>query len=204
MGKLVGIGEASKHFGVSKPTLRRWDEKGLLVAKRTENGHRRYDLSEVTPHPLNTPPRLDRKTIAYARVLSSDQKNELRHQRQFLEAYCSENKWVFETIVDLGSGVDYKKDGLKTLIEKILDNKVERLVVTQEDRLLSFGAELIFMLCDARDVEVVIINHSNKYSFEQELAQDISEIITVFSERFYGSRSKTRQKITDAVNKALS
>ncbi|MGP5493054.1 IS607 family transposase, partial [Psychrobacter celer] len=110
-GKLVSIGEAAKHFGVAQSTLRRWDEDGTLVAKRTENGHRRYDLSEIRPHSLNTPPKLDRKTIAYARVSSRDQKDDLLRQSQVLELYCARQGWTFETITDLGSGMNYKKKG---------------------------------------------------------------------------------------------
>ena len=203
MGKLVSIGAASKHFGVAQSTLRRWDEDGTLVAKRTENGHRRYDLSEIRPHPLNTSPKLDRKTIAYARVSSNDQKDGLLRQAQVLELYCAKQGWVFETITDLGSGMNDKKKGLQTLLNDILDNKIERLVITHKDRLLRFGAELVFMICEARDVEVVIINQGEELSFEQELAQDVLEIITVFSARLYGSRSKKNQKLIEAVKQVL-
>ena len=203
MEKLVSIGEAAKHFGVAQSTLRRWDEDGTLVAKRTENGHRRQDLSEIRPHPLNAPPKLERKTIAYARVSSNDQKDELLRQAQVLELYCAKQGWVFETITDLGSGMNYKKKGLKTLLDDILDNKVERLVITHKDRLLRFGAELVFMLCKAREVDVVIINQGEELSFEQELAQDVLEIITVFSARLYGPRSQKNQKLIEAVKQTL-
>ena len=203
MGKLVGTGEAGKHYGVAKSTLRRWDEDGTLIAKRTENGHRRYDLSEIRPHPLTTPPKLDRKTVAYARVSSHDQKDDLLRQAQALELYCAKQGWNFETITDFGSGMNYKKKGLKNLLDDILDNKVERLVITHKDRLLRFGAELVFMLCEARDVEVVIINQGEELNFEQELAQDVLEMITVFSARLYGSRSKKNQQFIEEVKQAL-
>ena len=62
------------------------------------------------------------------------------------------------------------------------------MVLEQKDRLLRFGAELVFALCEARNVEVVIINEGEKPSFEEELVQDVLEIITVFSARMYGSR----------------
>lgn len=203
MRKLVSIGVAAKHFGVAQSTLRRWDEEGTLVAKRTENGHRRYDLSEIRPHPLNTPPKLERKTISYARVSSRDQKDDLLRQAQVLELYCAKQGWSFETITDLGSGMNYKKKGLQELLDNILSDKVERLVITHKDRLLRFGAELVFMICEARNVEVVIINKGRELSFEQELAQDVLEIITVFSAKLYGSRSKKNQKLIEAVKQAL-
>ena len=39
-------------------------------------------------------------------------------------------------------------------------------------------------------------------SFEEDLAKDVPEIITVFSARLYGSRSRKNQKLIDAVKKA--
>jgi predicted site-specific integrase-resolvase len=77
----------------------------------------------------------------------------------------------------------------------ILENKATRLVLTHKDRLLRFGAELIFALCEARQIEIVIINKGDDVSFEEELAQDVLEIITVFSARLYGSRSRKNKKL---------
>lgn len=70
--------------------------------------------------------------------------------------------------------------------------------MTHKDRLLRFGAELVFALCQTRQVEVVIINQGEKLSFEEELAQDVLEIITVFSARLYGSRSHKNKKLVKA------
>jgi len=53
-------------------------------------------------------------------------------------------------------------------------------VLTHKDRLLRFGAELIFTLCGARQVEVVIVNQDENLLFEEKLAQDVLEIIIVF------------------------
>jgi predicted site-specific integrase-resolvase len=94
--------------------------------------------------------------------------------------------------------MNYQKKGLKALIELILEKKMSRLVLTHKDRLLRFGAELIFALCEAKHIEVVIINRGDDVSFEEELAQDVLEIITVFSARLYGSRSRKNKKLVDA------
>lgn len=51
----------------------------------------------------------------------------------------------------------------------------------------------VFAICEIKNVEVVIINKDEDRSFEQELAQDVLEIITVFSARLYGARSKKNQ-----------
>ena len=75
-----------------------------------------------------------------------------------LELYCARQGWTFEIVSDLGSGMNYHKKGLKHLINDILSDKVGRLVITHKDRLLRFGAELIFAICEAKNVEVVILN----------------------------------------------
>lgn len=203
MNRLISINEASKQLGVSISTLRRWDKSGLLVAQKTPNGHRRYDLSKINPNLLHGIGDKDRKTVAYARVSSHDQKDDLERQIQVLELYCAKQGWQFEIINDLGSGMNYHKKGLKRLLDDILNDKIGRLVLTHKDRLLRFGAELIFALCEARNVEVVIINQGENLSFEEELAQDVLEIITVFSARLYGSRSKKNKRILEAVKVAL-
>lgn len=80
----------------------------------------------------------------------------------------------------------------------ILDREVKRLVLTHKDRLLRFGAELVFARCQTRQVEVVIINQGDDISFEEELAKDVLEIITVFSARLYGARSHKNKKLVEA------
>ena len=93
-------------------------------------------------------------------------------------------------ISDLGSGMNYHKEGLKILVNAILAGDAGRLVITHKDRLSRFGAELLFALCDAKNVEVVILNKGEDTSFEEDLAKDALEIITVFSARLYDSRSR--------------
>jgi predicted site-specific integrase-resolvase len=120
-----------------------------------------------------------------------------------LELYCSSCGWTFEIIGDLGSGMNYQKKGLKRLIGEILSGKVSRLVITHKDRLLRFGAELIFSICEAKNVEVVILNQGEDATFEEDLAKDVLEIITVFSARLYGSRSRKNQKMLDEIKKTV-
>ena len=89
MDRLVTVGEASKALGVSITTLRRWEKEGQLQPDEiTPSGHRRYDLAKLQPE-LFRLERSARKTIAYARVSSHDQKEDLERQKQVLEMYCA-------------------------------------------------------------------------------------------------------------------
>lgn len=202
MNKPVPISTAATALGVSSSTLRRWDITGKLKPARTEGGQRRYDLAALLPSVLHGSHEAF-KSIAYARVSSHDQKADLERQKQVLELYCASQGWTVEIIADLGSGMNYHKKGLKRLIDDILAGSVGRLVLTHKDRLLRFGAELIFSICEAKGVEVVIINQGEDTSFEEDLASDVLEIITVFSARLYGSRSHKNQKLIDGVRQAV-
>ncbi len=203
MRRLVPIGEAARVLGVSVSTLRRWDSDGTLVAERTANGHRRYDLATLQPERFRAKVEAARGTIAYARVSSHDQKADLERQEQVLEAYCAQQGWTFEIISDLGSGMNSQKRGLKRLLNAVLADEIGRLVVTHKDRLLRFGAELVFAVCEAKNVEVVILNQGEDTTFEEDLASDVLEIITVFSARLYGRRSRQNQKLLEQVADAI-
>lgn len=198
MSKYISISDMAKRLGVSISTLRRWDEEGRGPKSiRTRGGQRRYEVVGSKEAPSK------RVTIAYARVSSHDQQEDLKKQQKILEMYCAAKGWSYEIIADLGSGMNYRKKGLKQLIDAILDGKIERLVLTHRDRLLRFGAELIFSLCEAKNVEVVLIHQGETPTFEEELARDVSEIVAIFSARLYGARSRNSQNMIDKVSEFL-
>lgn len=204
MRKFISVSEAAKIIGVSPQTLRRWDREGRLVADdRTAGNQRRYDITKLKPNAYRVEESKAVRTICYARVSSHDQKQDLIRQVALLEKYCAANGWTYEVIQDLGSGMNYNKSGLKQLLNDIIMGNIGRLVLSHKDRLLRFGSELIFTLCELHQVEVVIINQGEKPSFEEELAQDVLEIITVFSARLYGSRSGRHKKILSNLQDCL-
>ena len=208
MSKIISIGQAAKLLGVHVQTMRNWEKSGKLKPDSiSPGGTRRYNLDRIVAISGKEVPTVvdERKTIAYARVSSCDLKEDLLRQSQVLELYRAEHGYKYELITDLGSGMNYYKKGLTNLINQILNNDVKRLVITHKDRLLRFGAELIFSICEAKEVEVVIINKGQeKAGFEEDLAKDVLEIITVFSARLYGSRSKKNKKLIDNLSKAVN
>jgi predicted site-specific integrase-resolvase len=202
--ELLPIRVAAKELGVSPITLRRWEKEGKIdPPQRTASGHRRYDLAKLrglTAHKASSA----RQTLLYARVSSHDQKEDLVRQVVLLESFSAANGWTYEVLQDLGSGLNYHKKGLRLLIKRICSGEVGRLVITHKDRLLRFGSELVFSLCEQFGTEVVIVNASEEASFEEELVQDVLEIITVFSARLYGSRSQKNKQVLEALKKAAN
>jgi putative resolvase len=184
--------EAATLLGVTVRTLHRWELDGKIKPTRTAGGHRRYNIADLISNKSGS-----QLTVSYARVSSHDQRDDLKRQILVLESYCAKHGWASEVIQDLGSGMNYKKKGLIRLIKLITSSQVERLVLTHKDRLLRFGSDLIFTLCEQFATEVIIINCSEDSTFEEELASDVLEIITVFSARLYGSRSHKNKKIVE-------
>lgn len=204
------INEAALRLGVARGTVRRWSREGRIESIRTPGGHRRFtaaQIQRVKQHLDAAVPPLSvtvRATIAYARVSSHDQKSDLERQVRHLEDFCAARGWSYETIQDIGSGLNYNKRGLRTLIKRICAGDIERLILTHKDRLLRFGSELVFALCEQFAVEVVIINQNVESSFEEDLTQDVLEIITVFSARLYGSRSHKNRQAIEALREAAN
>ena len=197
----VGIGKAAEILGVHPATLRRWEEAGLIEVERTPTNRRRYDTEKLQSMATNQL-QSDLPVLAYACVSSCDQKKDLETQVALLESFCAANGWEYEVLAEFGSGLNYNKRGLQKLIKHVCDKDIRRLVIVHKDRLLRFGSEIIFSLCENFGVEVVVINKGEAVSFEEELVQDVLEIITVFSARLYGSRSHKNKKLVKALKEA--
>ena len=198
--RFVKIGEAAKLLGVSVQALRNWEMEGkIMPSHRTPGGQRMYNLAELLGvNDLTSP------TIGYARVSRSDQKEDLERQHAVLEAFCNKNGWQTEIIRDLGSGMNYNKKGFLRLLELLVQGQMSRLVLTHKDRLLRFGAEIVFRICELKGIEVVIINKGEQPSFEEELTQDVMEIMTVFCAKLYGRRSHKSEKMAEEIEKIVS
>lgn len=193
----IQIGDAAKLRGVSIDTLRRWEKSGKIQAVRTEGGHRRYRVADL----LKVDNPQFRYTVIYGRVSTRDKKEDLSRQIGVLELYCQQHGWdSIYTLKDVGSGLNYKKRGLLKLIDLLQRNEVERLLITDKDRLLRFGSELIFALCENNGTEVIILNKPVDREPEQELVEDVLAVITVMSARMYGKRSRRNLKAMQAMH----
>ena len=197
---MISIKRASEILGVTPKTLREWEKSGRITPIRLESGHRRYELNSL----FNTNSVDEKITLCYARVSTSEQKGDLERQYQILENHCNSKGYTYQIIKDLGSGLNYKKKGLLQLIKLICNSTIERLIITNKDRLLRFGSEIIFHLCEIYGVEVIILNKSETSSFEEDLTNDVLEIITVFSSRLYGSRSHKNKNILQELTKVAN
>ena len=194
MSKYYSINKFSKILGVSAQTLRNGDKKGKLHPHHTSSNGYRYYSHEQLNQVMNVKPNLDRIVIGYCRVSSNKQRDDLERQIENMKLYLTAQGKPFEIISDIGSGIDYKKKGLKELMKRISQNKVDKVVVFYKDRLLRFGFELVEYIASLYDCNIEIIDHTEKTE-QQELVEDLVQIITVFSCKLQGKRANKARKL---------
>lgn len=194
--KYYSIGQFAKLIGKTTQTLRNWDKENILKPHHiAESGYRYYSQEQLNHFfGIKGEKPLDRKVIGYCRVSSNKQKDDLERQIENMQTYLIAQGKPFEIISDIGSGINYKKKGLLTLIELITQNKVEKVVVLYKDRLLRFGFELVEYVASLYDCEIEIIDTTEKTE-EQELVEDMIQIITVFSAKLQGKRANKAKKM---------
>ncbi|GGA41841.1 hypothetical protein CYANOKiyG1_60370 [Okeania sp. KiyG1] len=100
-----------------------------------------------------------------------------------------------EVIKDIGSGLNFKRKGLRAILDKLLQGDQLTIIVTCRDRLTRFGFELIQYLVEQNGGKIVV-QGQNIYCPESEMVADVLSIIHIFSCRVHGLR-KYKQKIKE-------
>lgn len=195
---LMSIGKFAKLVGVTPTTLRRMHESGELIPHHISEGGTRYYSTDQLKFFTNNDVESVKLVVGYCRVSTTSQKDDLKTQIENVKSYMYAKGYQFEIIEDVGSGINYKKKGLQTLISKICNREISKIVVLYKDRLVRFGYEMLEYLCTIHDVEIEIIDNT-ECSKEQELTDDLIQIITVFANHLYGQRSKKTKRIIDEV-----
>ena len=208
--------EAAAKFGVSKPTLAKWAEEGRIKAIRTGSSslsHHRYDLQsyvETIPDPMGEQrepgptasksevakdapaSRVDRgrsrkQVFCYARASTLKQRADLTRQGERLQSVHPDSVLV----TDIGSGLNYKRRGLRRLIQAVIAGEVSEVVVAHRDRLCRFGFDLISWLFELYGVKIIVLD-SEVGSDDAELCKDVLDVVHVFSCRRNGRRRYAR------------
>lgn len=179
-------------LNVSVRTLQRWDNSGKLKAKRTPTNRRYYTENQYLQFLGKQPD--DRKTVAYARVSTYVQKDDLKDQIGFIRQYANSKGIILdEAITDIGSGLNYNRKKWNQLLQDVEHGKIKTIYITYKDRFIRFGFDWFNRFCNEHDTKIIVLNNPDT-SPEKELVDDIISIIHVFSCRLYGLR-KYKNKI---------
>lgn len=185
MERQLKLSDYAKVKGCSVRTVWRRISDGTLKVVRSETGRIYIPIEEQN----------NEYVVVYARVSSSDSKDDLDRQADRLVQFCNAKGWqVKEVVKEIGSGLN---DERKKLISLLQNKKVSRIVVEYKDRLTRFGFNYIQTLSNA---EIYVVN--DVVTDEQDLMQDFVSLVTSFCARIYGKRCSKR--VTERLIKELS
>ena len=139
----------------------------------------KYEATPTTPNAG--------RTVCYARVSSSDQKNDLQRQADRLKAFVNLGVKDAQVVTEIASGVNDKRQTLNQLLK---DPTVATIIVEHRDRLARVNAGLVESVLEASGRRLIVVDDTG---LDDDLAGDVTEVLTSFCARLYGRKSATRR-----------
>jgi len=204
--EFVSIKEASAITGICHSTLRIFADQKKITCYKTPSGQRKFhkpsllSMCKVVCSNENNEisgSTIDKFNCIYARVSSKHQMEDLSRQIEYLQS--NDEYSSYNVITDIASGINFKRKGLQTILEKCLQGIIGNVVIAHRDRLARFAYDLIENIVAKSGGQIILLDSSEHgHSNEQELAEDVLSIIHVFNCRQMGRRrySKTKQNMS--------
>lgn len=180
----INSSQARRLLDVTTSTLRSWAEKDKIRSIRTVSNHRLYNREDIYNILGRTTDIEQKQSYIYARVSSKKQMDDLQRQIDFLRT-----KFPHHILVtDIASGINWKRKGLQTILERAMRGLVVELVVAHRDRLCRFAWELLEFIFERSNTKLVAVDEEKGKSTEQELAEDLLSIVHIYTCRNMGRR----------------
>lgn len=197
--KYITSREARKRWGVCADTLRRWADDGTIRHVRTPGGKRLFaadSFEGTTNREGETDDQKEKASICYCRVSSAAQKDDLQRQVQYMRERFPDHR----IITDVGSGINFKRRGLRSILELAGKGGIQQVVVADRDRLCRFAFDLVEWILQTNGVQLVVLNQKvdaqESTTDDSELADDLLSIIQVFNCRVNGRRKYHKRTTT--------
>ncbi len=184
----VPLRKAVERLGLHPNTLRKYADEEKIQVIKNEAGQRLYNVEAYIRGSAKA------TLICYCRVSSSKQKDDLQRQIQYMQSLYPEA----EVVKDIGSGLNFKRKGLRSLLDRLLRGDKLTLVVACRDRLCRFGFELIQYMVEQNGGKIVVLDQTVHViplwcCPQTELTTDLLSIIHVFSCRMHGLRKYSKK-----------
>lgn len=171
--------KAIAELGLHPNTLRKYANENRIPTIRNAAGQRLFDVDAFKRTAVAP------AIVCYCRVSSYKQRDDLERQCARLAAIYPQA----EVIKDIGSGLNFKRKGLLSLLGRIVRGEKFKVVVAHRDRLARFGVDAIRFLIEANGGELMVLDPYVETSREAELTADLLAILHHFSCRMHGQRS---------------
>ena len=176
----IPLRKAVAFLGLSTTTLRKYADEGKIKSIRTPSGQRLFDVDSFQQEGATA----SSAVVCYCRVSSAKQRDDLARQVQFMRDRYPEA----EIIQDIGSGLNFKRKGLQSLLVRLMRGDQLQIVVACRDRLCRFGFELFDFMVQQNGGKLMVLDQS-VHGPESELTADLLAILHIFSCRMHGLRS---------------
>jgi putative resolvase len=184
----------AKKLGIHYNTAYRMFKRGQIAGYQLPTGTVIIE-EPVAQHVISEP--RPQFVAVYARVSSSENKQNLNTQAERLISWCNTQGWsVGKVVKEYGSGVNDQRPKFLALLA---NPTISQIVVEQKDRASRFGVAYIQTLLALQERELVIVNTAD--TAEDDPMGDFVAIITSFAARLYGRRRAKRK--TEQVLAAL-
>ena len=201
--KVYKTGQVSKIMGVSIQTVIRYCENGVIPYGRTAKNYRIIEANDLADYLekqglLIDDLQMERKDVIYARVSTHNQAkrgDQIEKIKLFAIDHNVQNLCILS---DIGSGLNDNRRKLQKLLSMVQNGEVNRIFISNKNRLTQFGFNYIKRICDFHDVQIIIVSEEVDHkSDSEELADDIIALIHSFSGKLYGLRHKIKESIDD-------
>lgn len=198
MDKFISGTTVKKQFDIATVTLNRWADDGKVKFIKGPGGRRLYSQAGIyklfnieCPIESISDTSSVRVNVCYCRVSSSHQSDDLTRQIEYLSKEYPE----YEIVSDIGSGLNWKRKGFLSLLERVYKGEIGQVVVAYKDRLCRFGSELVEFIFKKAGTQLVVHSKNDEESGEsKELSDDLIAVVTSFVARANGRRSGVNRK----------
>ncbi len=173
-------------LGISRVTLCRYVKLGKIKTILLPNGTYDYDKADVYNLKGLS---VKRKSVIYARVSTTKQKNDLSNQIEAISSFMNaKGIGVDEIYSDIASGMNLNRRDFDKLLSAVMANEIDEVYISYKDRLARLDFELVERLFRKYGTRIVVINSSENKTAEEELFEDLISVIDSFSMKAYSKR----------------
>lgn len=186
--------DACRILGISNVTLADYVKKGYVQALKLPSGRYNYDEASIYAF-LNK--NIKRRNYIYARVSTSGQKKDLDTQVDILVNYCFQNGIKVDGVFkDVASGISFEnRKQFFELLDDVTAGKVDRVIITYEDRLSRVGFELFYHLFAKYGTEIIVVSEVGSLKLDsEEIFEEIVSLLHCYSMNLYSKRRVAKIK----------
>lgn len=192
-------------LNITRPTLCKYVKQGFIKVTTLPNGHYDYDEDSVYQFLGLKHNKVNKINISYSRVSTQSQKEQLKEQtKRIYESCISRGIQLDKQFEDIKSGMDANRKGFQSVVDLVIQGKVDLLIIENKDRLTRFNFDTLCHIFKCFGTQIIVLNDSlDNKSYEQELTEDLISIIHYFTMKSYSHRRKLN-KIRKELEQELS